>query len=117
MGWLVDACPDLTRPRPLWGTSLHCPCSSAQSVKEEEHGQWLWVAATRKAQKSSLRPNCMLRGGPVDPIVPKPKLEGFRVTLPSGFVVKTKAPKARSGALKFARLKALNMSAWKRSLN
>src|SRR6266404_2119532 len=55
MEWLVNAFPDLTRPRPFRGTSLHCPCSSAQSVKEEEHGQWLWVAATRKASEVQLK--------------------------------------------------------------
>src|SRR5439155_14268278 len=42
----------------------------------------------------------MLRGGPVDPIVPNPP---FVTTV--------------LGDLKFARLKALNMSVWKRNLN
>jgi hypothetical protein len=41
----------------VWGNKSSSPVLFRQSVTEEEHGQWLWVAVTRKAQKSSLRPN------------------------------------------------------------
>src|SRR6266576_6444265 len=51
----------------------------------------------------------MLRPGPAVEILPKAPFEG-----PPAVV---RVPKATSGDLKLARLKALNMSAWNRNLN
>src|SRR5690242_5146235 len=51
----------------------------------------------------------MLRPGPAVEILPKAAFEG-----PPAVV---SVPKLTSGDLKFARLKALNMSAWNRNLN
>src|SRR6478672_10458124 len=55
----------------------------------------------------------MLRAGPVVEILPKAPFEGAHAVV----AVTTHEPKATSGLLKFARLKALNMSAWNRKLN
>src|SRR5437868_52874 len=55
----------------------------------------------------------MLRAGPAVPILPKAPFDGAHWLV----AVTVQVPNPTSGALKFARLKALNMSAWNRKLN
>src|SRR5438132_10365070 len=58
----------------------------------------------------------MLRAGPVLPIVPKPVFEGGPPGMHKPLVSFEHEPQLTSGFLKFARLKALNISAWNRNL-
>src|SRR5213593_583372 len=80
-----------------------CP-SSFKLSNDEEHEQGLGSLGTSAAknQKLSFRPNWMLRAGPAVEIFPKAPFEGAPAAV--------RVPKLTSGALKFARLKALNMS-------